>query len=114
VAPGGRLGYQNGGRFSRVAEPGKSPEPLPQGKVQLKVLFTYEGKGDEVGKGATVAILVNGARVAEGRLPKTIPIQISLGEGMDVGMDTGSAVDFNYQLPFKFTGKIDHVTIELK
>jgi hypothetical protein len=36
------------------------------------------------------------------------------GEGMDVGMDCGSAVDFTYKLPFKFTGKIDKVTVELK
>ena len=33
---------------------------------------------------------VNGKKVAEGKLPKTIPLQISLGEGMDIGMDVGS------------------------
>jgi hypothetical protein len=38
----------------------------------------------------------------------------SLGEGMDIGEDVGSAVDFTYKLPFKFTGAIDKVTIELK
>jgi arylsulfatase len=47
-------------------------------------------------------------------LPKTIPIQISLGEGLDIGEDVGSPVDFTYQLPFKFTGKIDKVTFDLK
>jgi arylsulfatase len=29
-------------------------------------------------------------------------------------MDVGSPVDFTDKLPFKFTGKIDKVTIELK
>jgi arylsulfatase len=29
-------------------------------------------------------------------------------------MDVGSAVDFTYKLPFKFTGKIDKVMIELR
>jgi arylsulfatase len=29
-------------------------------------------------------------------------------------MDCGSPVDFTYQLPFAFTGKIEKVTIELK
>ena len=29
-------------------------------------------------------------------------------------MDTGSAVDFTYKLPFAFTGRIDKVTIDLK
>ena len=57
---------------------------------------------------------VNGSKVAGGRLAKTIPIQIALGEGLDVGMDTGSAVDFTYKLPFAFTGKIEKVTFRLK
>jgi arylsulfatase len=59
-------------------------------------------------------MLVNGAKVAGGQVPRTIPLQISLGEGMDIGTDVGSAVDFTYKLPFTFTGKIDKVTIELK
>jgi arylsulfatase len=89
-------------------------EPLPKGKVQLTVDFAYKGGAEERGKGAAVTMLVNGAKVAEGQMPRTIPLQISLGEGMDIGMDVGSAVDFTYKLPFTFTGKIDKVRIELK
>jgi arylsulfatase A-like enzyme len=89
-------------------------EPLPKGKAQIKVDFAYSGKPGEVGKGATVTMSVNGAKVAEGQLLKTIPIQISLGEGLDIGEDVGSAVDFTYRPPFKFTGNIDKVTIDLK
>jgi arylsulfatase len=33
---------------------------------------------------------------------------------MDIGMDVGSAVDFTYPLPFRFTSGIDKVTIEVK
>jgi arylsulfatase len=29
-------------------------------------------------------------------------------------MDIGSPIDFTYDLPFAFTGTIDHVTIDLK
>ncbi|HEY7211304.1 MAG TPA: hypothetical protein VH477_13590, partial [Bryobacteraceae bacterium] len=43
-----------------------------------------------------------------------IPIQFSLGEGVDIGMDVGSPIDFSYKLPFAFTGKIEKVEIELK
>jgi arylsulfatase len=82
--------------------------------VKLVVDFVYDGKQGERGKGATVTISANGNKVAEGKLPRTIPLQISLGEGMDIGMDVGSAVDFTYKLPFKFTGKIDKVMYELK
>ena len=88
--------------------------PLPKGNVQLKVYFAYNGKPGELGKGSTVTMTVNGAKVAEGQLPKTIPIQISLGEGFDVGEDVGSAVDFTYRPPFRFTGQIQKVTVDLQ
>jgi arylsulfatase len=93
----------------RFAFAGKSA--VPKGKTTLVVSFKYDGGG--MGKGGTIAMTANGKSVAEGRLRKTIPIQMSLGEGLDVGMDIGSPVDFTYTLPFAFTGKIDHVTIEL-
>jgi arylsulfatase len=89
-------------------------QPLPKGKVQLKLDFVYQGTAGERGKGAAVTMLVNGTKVAEGQLPRTVPIQFSLGEGMDIGEDVGSAVDFTYKLPFTFTGTIDKVMIELK
>src|SRR5262249_40524410 len=88
--------------------------PLPKGKVQVRVDFAYGGKAGELGKGGTVTMAVNGSKVAEGELPKTIPLQISIGEGLDVGEDVGSTVDFTYKPPFRFTGKIDKVTIDLK
>jgi arylsulfatase len=37
-----------------------------------------------------------------------------LGEGLDVGMDVGSPVDFTYEMPFAFTGKIEKIAVELK
>jgi hypothetical protein len=57
---------------------------------------------------------VNGSKVAEGELAKTIPLKFSIVEGMDVGMDVGSPVDFTYKLPLSFTGAIDKVTTDLK
>lgn len=89
-------------------------EALPVGKVALGVQLTYEGKPGQLGKPATVELTANGKKIGEGKLPKTVPLQFSLGEGVDVGLDTGSAVDFTYELPFKFTGKIEKVTVELK
>jgi hypothetical protein len=60
-----------------------------------------------------VTLSVNGTKVAEGELPKTIPNVISIVERFDVGEDVGSAVDFTYKLPFKFTGTIDKIRIDL-
>jgi arylsulfatase A-like enzyme len=87
---------------------------LPRGKAKLVVDVTYEGKAGERGKAAAVIMTVNGTKVAEGRLARTVPIQFSLGEGLDIGEDVGSPVDFTYKLPFKFTGTIEKVTIDLK
>jgi arylsulfatase len=89
-------------------------DPLPKGKVSLTVDFAYEGKKGELGKPATVTIMANGKKVGEGKLPKTVPLQFSLGEGIDVGMDNGSAVDLTYKLPYTFTGSIEKVMVELK
>jgi arylsulfatase len=60
-----------------------------------------------------LSIVVNGSKVAEGELPKTIPQQISIGEGLDIGEDIGSPVDFTYKPPFPFTRKIEKVTVDL-
>jgi arylsulfatase len=91
-----------------------SRQPLPKGKVQLRVDLAYQGKAKERGKAMVVAMMVNGTKVAEGEVAKTVPLFFSLTEGMDVGMDTGSPVDFTYKPPFAFTGTIEKVTIDLK
>jgi arylsulfatase len=89
-----------------------SKEMLAKGKNKIVVDFAYDGGG--MGKGGKITMTANGKKIAEGRLEKTIPIQFSLGEGLDVGMDVGSAVDFSYKLPFAFTGTVEKVTVELK
>ncbi|WP_380877614.1 arylsulfatase [Sphingomonas sp. DBB INV C78] len=87
-------------------------EALPAGKTTLVVDFDYDGGG--MGKGGKISLSANGKTVAEGRLERTVPIQFSLGEGLDIGMDTGSPIDFTYKMPFKFTGKIAKVEVEVK
>ena len=58
-----------------------------------------------------MATRVNDTKVAEGQLPKTIPIQISPGQGLHIGMDVRSAVDFTCKVPFQFIGRIEKVTV---
>ena len=86
-------------------------EPLAKGKHELVVHFAYDGGG--MGKGGKITMSADGKTIAEGRLERTVPIQFSLGEGLDIGMDIGSPIDFTYELPFAFTGKIEKVTIDL-
>ena len=98
-------------------QPTKAPKGAPNillilRKTEIVVDFKYDGGG--MGKGGEIAMNVNSRKVAGGRLQRSIPIQFSLGEGLDIGMDIGSPIDFTYELPFVYTGKIDHVTIDLK
>src|SRR5262249_38081295 len=76
--------------------------------------FTYNGKAGELGKDTAVTMTVDGKKGAQSPLPPTLPLPISLGEGFDLGLDSGSAVDFTYKPPFRFTGKIEKVTVDLK
>lgn len=87
-------------------------EALAAGKHTLKMDFAYDGGG--IGKGGTAAISVDGAEIAKGRVEKTIPIRIALDETLDIGEDCGTPVNLNYDVPFKFTGKIEKVVIDLK
>lgn len=82
-----------------------------RGKPKLGVDFAYDGGG--MGKGGKITMSANGSKIAEGRLERTMPIQFSLGEGLDIGRDVGSAIDFTYKLPFAFTGTIEKVTMDL-
>ncbi len=69
-----------------------------------------------VGKGGTGTIFVNGKKVAEGKIEQTQGVMFSADEGADVGEDGETPVAESYGIPapYKFTGKIDKVTIDLK
>ena len=85
---------------------------LAPGQHTVRMEFTYDGGG--IGKGGTAALSVDGQKVAQGRIERTIPIRVALDETLDVGEDAGTPVNLSYDVPFKFTGKLDKVTIELK
>jgi arylsulfatase A-like enzyme len=89
-----------------------STENVPTGKVTLAFDFKYDGGG--MGKGGTITLLTNGKKIGSGRVEKTAGFKYSLYEGQDIGEDSGSPVDTTYTPPFKFTGKIEKVTIDLK
>jgi arylsulfatase A-like enzyme len=87
-------------------------QALPAGKCSLRFEFAYDGGG--IGKGGVGTILFNGKTVATGRIDRTQCCVFSADEGADVGADEGTPVTEAYKVPFKFTGKIAAVTIELK
>ena len=86
-------------------------EKLPAGVLTVRYEFTYDGGG--LGKGGTAKLFVNGKPAADGKVPATVPLGFSADETLDVGEDTGTP-SADYECPFRFTGKIDKVTVELK
>ncbi|HTM32472.1 MAG TPA: arylsulfatase, partial [Vicinamibacterales bacterium] len=65
-------------------------DPLPTGAVTLRYDFTYDGNGR--GRGGIGTLTVNGRKMAEGRIDKTIANLFSPDEGATVGVDDETAV----------------------
>ena len=87
-----------------------SSEPLPKGKCTIRFDFAYDGGG--MGKGGTGTLSVNGKKVGEGRIEKTVPVFFSTDDTFDVGEDWGTPVSPTYKPPFRFTGTLKKVTVE--
>jgi arylsulfatase len=91
----------------------EGPE-LKAGKHTIKFDFKVEGPG--LGKGGTGTLLVDGKEVAKKSMENTIPIDFPEDETFDVGLDTRTGVamlEYRYDCPFKFTGKINKLTFDL-
>ncbi len=89
-------------------------DTVPAGKATIRFEFAYDGGG--LGKGGLGTIFVNGKKVAQGRIDQTQPMIFSADEGADVGEDGETPVteDYGVPAPYRFTGKIGKITIDLK
>ena len=69
-----------------------------------------------MGKGGVGTIYVNDQKVAAGKIEHTQCCAFSADEGADVGLDEGTPVveDYGIPAPYRFTGTIHNVTIDLK
>ena len=87
-------------------------EALSSGKHTIVFDFKYDGPG--FGKGGTGTLSVDGKTLDTKAIPHTIPFLMSIDETFDIGIDTRTSVDDNdYQVPFRFTGKIAKLTYKL-
>ncbi|MDD1649223.1 MAG: hypothetical protein LUO80_02355 [Methylococcaceae bacterium] len=68
------------------------------------------------GAPAEVVLIVDGHEVARTTVKRTVPAAFTASESFDVGIDLGSPVALDYfeRRPFKFVGKIENVTVQLK
>jgi arylsulfatase A-like enzyme len=90
-----------------------APQALPPGKATIRMNFDYDGGG--IGKGGTASILVNGAKVAAGRIERTQGMVFSADETAGVGLDAATPVTADYKEgDNSFTGRILKVVIDVK
>ena len=91
-----------------------SDKPIPAGNHVVRFALKYDGGG--YGRGATGVLFVDEKQVAEGRIPRTIPIRFSLDETFDIGEDTGTPAveDYVDKMPFRFTGTLKKVMVVLE
>jgi arylsulfatase len=89
-------------------------DTVPAGKATIRFEFAYDGGG--LGKGGTGTLFVNGKQVAQGPIERTQAMMFSADEGADVGEDGETPVieDYGVPAPYRFTGKIGKITIDLK
>jgi arylsulfatase len=81
------------------------------------IVFDFKSDGLGLGKGGTGVLYVDGKEVARNSMEHTTPITFPEDESFDVGQDTRTgvaAVEYRYDVPFKFTGKIDKLTFKLE
>jgi len=91
----------------------EGPELRP-GKHTVVFDFKYDGPG--LGKGGTGVLSVDGKEVAKKAMEHTTPITFPEDEDFDIGQDTRTGlalIEYRYDVPFKFTGKINKVSIKL-
>jgi arylsulfatase len=101
----------------------EGPDALSPGKHTLEFDFKYDGLGmgtlafnsiSGIGRGGTGVLKVDGKEVANQKMERTLPLILQWDENFDIGADTGTSVaDEDYQVPFRFTGKLDKLTLTI-
>jgi len=86
-----------------------STDRVPTGPSTLGFAFNKTGKYRGIG-----TLFINGKQ--EGQIPiaMTVPIRYSYDEGLEIGRDPQTPVTENYKSPFKFTGTLKKVVMEVK
>ena len=88
-------------------------QAMAAGKATIRMNFDYDGGG--AGKGGIVSLLVNGEKVATGRIERTQAGIFSPDETAGVGADGATPVTADYkERDNVFTGKIFKVTVDVK
>jgi arylsulfatase len=81
------------------------------------IVFDFKSDGPGLAKGGTGVLSVDGREVAKNTMEHTTPITFPEDETFDIGQDTRTGVallEYRYDPPFRFTGKINKLTVKLE
>jgi arylsulfatase len=81
------------------------------------IVFEFKPESQGLGKGGTGVLSVDGKEVDKKTMEHTTPITFPEDETFDIGEDTRTPlalIEYRYDVPFKFTGKIDKLTFKLE
>jgi arylsulfatase len=81
------------------------------------IVFDFKSDGPGLAKGGTGILSMDGREVAKNSLEHTTPITFPEDETFDIGQDTRTGValvEYRYDPPFRFTGKINKLTVKLE
>jgi arylsulfatase len=130
VTQGGRFGgygfyvkpvfLYNFGDLQRTRWEG--PNALSPGRHTLKFDFQYDGRGmgtlafnnvSGIGRGGMGVHKFDRKEVARQTMEHTVPLIWQWDENSDIGADTGTPVSNDYRVPFRFTGKLNQLTLTI-
>ena len=81
------------------------------------IVFDFKPDEPGLGKAGTGVLYVDGKEVARNSIEHGTPITFPEDETFDIGQDSRTGVallEYRYETPFKFTGKIDKLTFKLE
>jgi arylsulfatase len=81
------------------------------------IVFDFKPSEAGLGKGGTGVLSVDGQEVAKNAMENSTPVTFPEDETFDIGEDTRTGVamvEYRYDVPFRFTGKIDKLTFHLE
>ena len=82
---------------------------LGPGSHLLEYRFTKTGDSTGVG-----ALLCDGRTVGEGTIPRFTPVSFNgTGAGLSCGYELGPAIGEGYEAPFRFSGRLHRVVVEV-
>lgn len=87
---------------------------IPAGKNALRVDYNYEGDTKTQNAPGTAVLYINNNKVGEVKVKRTLGGGIGTYESIEVGRDIITAVTDQYTVPYAYTGKINHVTLDLR